>query len=82
MRLVLFVLFMGIIAHFIEAPAQSISRTSTGTRIDFLFEQDGCKVYRFYDGGFDNKVFSTCPAPIPLRHHSPKLLQLPLICSR
>ena len=35
------------------------SRNNTDYKVDYLFEHDGCKVYRFYDRG-DYVYFTTC----------------------
>ena len=31
--------------------AQSTEQTGNGFKVEFLFEKDGIKVYRFFDGG-------------------------------
>lgn len=41
-----------------NGPAKSVT-DKDGYEIEFLFQQDGCNMYRFYDSG--TKWFMTCP---------------------
>lgn len=46
-------------------PPVSVSQTNNSNfRVDVLFEHDGCRVNRFYDGG-RHIYFVTCPSGRP-----------------
>lgn len=42
----------------IESAKSVVETDNPGIKVEFLFEKDGCKVYRFKDGGY--KYFTTC----------------------
>ncbi len=43
-----------------EEPAQkTVSTTNQNIKVELLFEHDGCKVYRFNDGG--THYYARCP---------------------
>lgn len=48
-----------------QKEAQS-SKTSGNYKVEFLFEVDGCKIYRFYDGR--TVYFSDCRGKIDEQH--------------
>ena len=57
MRKLLIVLCLGLFG----CANEPISRTYTNNNeihVELLFEHDGCKVYRFYDGGY--KYYTDC----------------------
>jgi len=39
-------------------PTEVVKTNNTNFNVELLFEVDGCKVYRFWDGGY--KYFTTC----------------------
>ena len=43
------VIIIGLSSCYKEA--QSTEQTGNGFKVEFLFEKDGIKVYRFFDGG-------------------------------
>ena len=56
LTLLIAIVFLSILSSC-KKEAQS-STTSGNFKVEFLFEIDGCKVYRFYDGGYA-KYFTT-----------------------
>ena len=50
---ILIFLLLGITSCFGPRPLAIKPSNNTGYNVSFLFEYDGCKVYRFYDNGND-----------------------------
>lgn len=44
-------------------PIETTRTDNTDFSVDFLFEKDGCYVYRFYDAG-NYRYFSRCPGAL------------------
>lgn len=61
--LMLALLFVGC-----EVPPQESSLTKNGAQVQFLFEHDGIRVYRFSDGG--NNIYFTSTTGTTWRQHS------------
>lgn len=59
MKKLLLVLVLAVVVTGCYKDAQSVSTEGNGFYVEFLFEKDGVKVYRFFDGGrhhyFTNK---------------------------
>ena len=56
------ILFIGLVSIlFLSCQREGIEELKTDNsnyEVELLFEVDGCKVYRFWDGG--NRYFTTC----------------------
>lgn len=48
--LVAAVAFLSLVSSCREEPIKTERTEVNGIKLDLLFEKDGCKVYRFYDG--------------------------------
>lgn len=51
MKKLLIVTLIGIISGCASEPIETTQSNNGNIRLDLLFEQDGCKMYRFADGG-------------------------------
>jgi len=51
MRKILLILFTGFLLTGCFKEPQSSTLEGNGFQVEYLFEKDGIKVYRFYDGG-------------------------------
>lgn len=51
MKKILLILLSGIVFTGCVKDPQSTSVEGNGFHVEYLFEKDGIKVYRFYDGG-------------------------------
>ncbi len=59
MKTVLFILTSLVLLSACKKEGKSTLKSDNSKfNVDLLFEIDGCKVYRFYDGDF--KYFTTC----------------------
>ena len=51
MKKLLLILTLAVVATSCYKPAQKTSTEGNGFNVEFLFEKDNVKVYRFFDGG-------------------------------
>lgn len=42
---------------------QQVQSTNSNFQVELLFEADGCKIYRFFDGGY-YRYFTTCKGSV------------------
>lgn len=49
-------------------PTEVVTTNNKNFYVELLFEVDGCKVYRFWDGGY--KYFTTCNGSVNLKNGS------------
>ena len=49
-------------------PTEVVETNNNSFNVELLFEVDGCKVYRFWDGGY--KYFTTCNGIVNLNNGS------------
>ena len=59
MRKILALLILLPLAACDSDPVSSAATDNQQVKVDLLFTHDGCKVYRFHDGGY-NHYFSDC----------------------
>lgn len=48
-------------------PISTSSTSNSEFKVELLFEHDGCKVYRFNDGG--TRYFTTCQGEVAWKEH-------------
>ena len=51
MKKLIFILTVGLMLTSCYKDPQSVTEEGKGFEVEFLFEKDGIKVYRFFDGG-------------------------------
>lgn len=47
----LYLILLVLLVSCKEPAQETVSSTNSNIKLDFLFEHDGCKMYRFLDGG-------------------------------
>ena len=63
MKLFIIILLSAILLSCSNDPIEKISSNNSSFDVYLLFEVDGCKVYRFTDGGRD-RYFTNCQGSI------------------
>jgi hypothetical protein len=59
MRNLIIILFCLVALNCVKDPINVSKTNNENYEVSFLFEFEGCRIYRFHDGGY-NRYFSNC----------------------